>query len=133
TFTTGPNTNQAGYVRVDNNASKDGKVATVFAKLVKLEKCEYATDWAAAEGDLLGEISKVDATIRKDMYTKADTDSAIASGLTNFDAQFVLGGVNLFTGGTAEKKGTNEYLLYAQNPELSEIYAKGQITISFDI
>ncbi|MDW2811529.1 carbohydrate binding domain-containing protein [Acinetobacter baumannii] len=133
TFTTGPNTNQAGYVRVDNNASKDGKVATVFAKLVKLEKGEYATDWAAAEGDLLGEISKVDATIRKDMYTKADTDSAIASGLTNFDAQFVLGGVNLFTGGTAEKKGTNEYLLYAQNPELSEIYAKGQITISFDI
>ncbi|HCW6388605.1 TPA: carbohydrate binding domain-containing protein [Acinetobacter baumannii] len=133
TFTTGPNTNQAGYVRVDNNSSKDGKVATVSAKLVKLEKGEYATDWTAAEGDLLGQISKVDATIRKDMYTKADTDSAIASGLTNFDAQFVLGGVNLFTGGAAEKKGTNEYLLYAQNPELSTIYAKGQVTISFDI
>ncbi|HFQ7450143.1 TPA: interleukin-like EMT inducer domain-containing protein [Acinetobacter baumannii] len=78
-------------------------------------------------------INNVNATIRKDMYTKAETDAAISSGMTQFESNFVLGGVNLFTGGTAEKKGTNEYLLYAQNPELSEIYAKGQITISFDI
>ncbi|MDC5355693.1 carbohydrate binding domain-containing protein [Acinetobacter baumannii] len=78
-------------------------------------------------------INNVDATIRKDTYTKAETDSAISSGLTAFESNFVLGGVNLFTGGATEKRGTNEYLLYAQNPELSEIYAKGQITISFDI
>lgn len=133
TFKTSANANQKGFMRVDNNMSTDGNPATLYAKLVKLEKGEFATDWTAADSDLLEAISTVDATIRKDMYTKADTDSAIASGLTNFDAQFVLGGVNLFTGGTAEKKGTNEYLLYAQNPELSTIYAKGQVTISFDI
>ncbi|EOJ2811103.1 interleukin-like EMT inducer domain-containing protein [Acinetobacter baumannii] len=78
-------------------------------------------------------INNVNATIRKDMYTKAETDAAISSGMTQFESNFVLGGVNLFTGGTTEKRGANEYLLYAQTAELSEIYAQGEVTISFDI
>ncbi|HCW3892783.1 TPA: carbohydrate binding domain-containing protein [Acinetobacter baumannii] len=78
-------------------------------------------------------INNVNATIRKDMYTRAETDAAISSGMTQFESNFVLGGVNLFTGGTTEKRGANEYLLYAQTAELSEIYAQGEVTISFDI
>ncbi|EPX6842835.1 interleukin-like EMT inducer domain-containing protein [Acinetobacter baumannii] len=78
-------------------------------------------------------INNVNATIRKDMYTKAETDAAISSGMLKFESDFVLGGVNLFTGGAVERKGATEYFAYARSLELSEIYALGEITISFDI
>ncbi|WP_052209183.1 interleukin-like EMT inducer domain-containing protein, partial [Acinetobacter sp. A47] len=126
-----------GLKYTDNKAAN--VVKDMDAKLTNNYYTKADTDKAVA-----GEISKfgatvkrditaVEANIRKDVYTKAEADEAIASGIQSYDSEIVSGGVNLFTGGILERKGGNEYLAYSRSAALSEIYAKGEVTISFDI
>lgn len=61
--------------------------------------------------------------------TAQDPKSYVEGMINNIQ----VGGVNLLTNTDRDWAGGNEYGVYERSNELSEIYSKGEITISFDI
>ncbi|AWP37764.1 hypothetical protein DXF96_00110 [Heyndrickxia coagulans] len=51
TFTTSSD-EVCGYIRIDNNASSDGNISSVYFSQIKLEKGNKATDWTPAPEDM---------------------------------------------------------------------------------
>lgn len=55
---------QAGYIRIDNNGSTtSGTAAALFAKAVKLEVGNKATDWSPSIADTESKISSINSTL----------------------------------------------------------------------
>ena len=93
-FTTGNNPDQRGYIRFDNEGTKNGQIATFWVRNVKLERGTTATDWSPAPEDIENSVNAVSADLTTYKATQANIDKAQTDQITAHTARL----------GTAESK-----------------------------
>ena len=82
----------------------DSKVTTVDGKVTALNSNVISLESRVTTAEA-GIATKADASALNDIYTKTESDNAIAGKIESYDANLVIGGTNLFTG-TQEWLGT---------------------------
>lgn len=81
-----------------------------------------------------GLATKADSSALTNYYTKSETDRAVAGKVDEFKSTLKIGGVNVLPDSHIQKRGANEYLLYAKSVELKKFYLENiEVTISFDL
>lgn len=112
--------------------SIDGKVTTNTSAITAL-----GGRVTNVEGSLA---NKADASALNSYSTKTETNSAIASGISQYDANLSIGGVNVLANSEGERTSTaatnKEYLLYERSAELKAFYDENlekPVTISFEM
>ena len=120
-------------------SSLDSKVTTIDGKV---------TQNANAITTLTGRVTtvengltnKADSSVLVNYSTKTETNTAIATGIQNYNASLVIGGVNVLLNSEAARTSVvasyEEYLMYERSAELKAFYDDNlgkPITISFEM